>query len=188
VSFGAGVSNRHTRRAKSLGNAARARPGDVRHARCIEAGQEGANMLAAAYDGSRNHWEGNHGMTLPEVDPTDDTGADVRNVAQPERRLLMAILSDALVRFRRLATAPRYAAHELREAERWIRSDDREWPCSFVNVCEALDIAYGPLRNAVLKWRRADDGRSRVTRRSLMVKRRPRKRSAEAVSACAPAG
>lgn len=146
-------------------------------------------MLAAAYDGSRiRNWEGHHGMTLPEVDPTDDGGADVRNVSQPERRLFFAILSDAIVRFRRLATAPRHSARELREAERWIRSDDREWPCSFVNVCEALDIAYEPLRNAMLKWRRQDDGRRRVTRRGLLVKRTSRTCSAEAASACAPAG
>jgi len=146
-------------------------------------------MLAAAYDGSRvRNWEGNHGMTLPEVDPTDEAGADVRNVSQPERRLFFAILSDAIVRFRRLATAPRHSARELREAERWIRSDDRDWPCSFVNVCEALDIAYEPLRNAMLKWRRQDDGRRRVTRRGLLVKRGARKGSVEGAPACADAG
>jgi hypothetical protein len=141
-------------------------------------------MLAGANDHSRARlWEGAHGMVLPEVDPTDDTGADVRNVSQPERRLLFAILADAIVRVRRLATAPRHTARELVEAERWIRSDDREWPCSFVNICEALDIAYMPLRRAVLAWRRKDDARSRVTRRGLLVRRKPRTRSAEAVSA-----
>jgi hypothetical protein len=146
-------------------------------------------MLAAAYDTSRGrNWEGNHGLVLPEVDPTDDAGSDVRQMSQPERRLLFAILSDAIVRFRRLATAPRHATTELREAERWIRSDDREWPCSFVNVCEALDIAYAPLRRAVLQWRRTSDGRARITRAGLLVKRKPRKRSADAVSACAVAG
>ena len=135
-------------------------------------------MLASANDRFRNNfWDGNHGMVLPEVDPTDDTGADVRHMSQPERRLLFAILSDAIVRFRRLATAPRHATRELIEAERWIRSDEREWPCSFVNVCEALDIAYGPLRRAVLQWRRKNDGRTRVTRRGLLVKK-PRRRSA----------
>jgi hypothetical protein len=135
-------------------------------------------MLASAHDRFRSgFWEGSHGMVLPEVDPTDDAGADVRNVSQPERRLLFAILSDALVRYRRLATAPRHVARELIEAERWIRSDDREWPCSFVNVCEALDIAHGPLRRAVLRWRKRNDGRSRVTRRGLLVKK-PRRRRA----------
>lgn len=142
-------------------------------------------MLASAYDRSRgSHWDTAHGMVLPEVDPTDDFGADIRNVSQPERRLLFAILSDAIVRFRRLATAPRHVTRELIEAERWIRSDDREWPCSFVNVCEALDIAYGPLRRAVLQWRRKQDGRTRVTRRGLLVKK-SRSRAARSPLACA---
>jgi hypothetical protein len=135
-------------------------------------------MLTSAHDRFRSSFrEGGHGMVLPEIDPTDDTGADVRKVSQPERRLLFAILSDALVRFRRLATAPRHVTRELIEAERWTRSDDREWPCSFINVCEALDIAHGPLRRAVLQWRRRNDGRTRVTRRGLLVKK-PRRRRA----------
>ena len=130
-------------------------------------------------------------MVLPEVDPTDDIGADVRHVSQPERRLLFAVLADAIVRFRRLATAPRHATRELMEAERWIRSDDREWPCSFVNICEALDIAYGPLRRAVLQWRRsATTDERRVTRRDLLVKnkKKTRPRSADTLLASAPAG
>ena len=75
-------------------------------------------MLAGAYDRSRAHaWEGAHGTVLPEVDPTDETGADIRNVSQPERRLLFAILADAIVRLRRMTTAPRHATRELLEAE-----------------------------------------------------------------------
>ena len=131
-------------------------------------------MLAGAHDRFRSGyvWEGTHGVVLPEVDPTDDVGADVRNVSQPERRLLFALLSDAIIRCRRLATAPWPERRDLIEAERWIRSDDREWPCSFVNVCEALDIAHAPLRRAVLAWRREAQaqGRKRVSRRSLLVK------------------
>lgn len=143
--------------------------------------------MLAAYDRSRsNRWEGSHGVVLPEVDPTDETALDQQNATQPERRLLLAVLADAIVRCRRLATAPRCAAIELREAERWIRSDDREWPCSFVNVCEALGIAYGPLRRAVLAWRRSST--RAVTRRALLVKPSRRKRSAAAVAACASAG
>ena len=144
--------------------------------------------MLAAHDRSRsNPWEGSHGMVLPEVDPTDETVLDAQKVTQPERRLLLAILTDAIVRCRRLATAPRFAAVELREAERWIKSDDRSWPCSFVNVCDALDIAYGPLRRAVLAWRRTTTKATRVTRRTLLVKPRRRRRSAAAVAACASA-
>jgi len=145
-------------------------------------------MIASAHDRSGGKaWEASHGMVLPEVDPTDGLGAAVQHVSQPERRLLFAVLSDAIVRYRRLATAPRHASIELREAERWIRSDDREWPCSFVNVCEALDIAWEPLRRAVLAWRRGSDSPVRVTRRGLLVKE-SRRRSAGAVPVCEVAG
>lgn len=130
-------------------------------------------------------WDGAHGLLLPEVDPTDETVFDPQRVKQPERRLLFAVLADAIVRVRRLATAPRHAALELREAERWIRSDDRCWPCSFVNVCEALDIEPAALRRAVLAWRRAADGRTNVTRRALTAKKRRRTRSPAAVAASA---
>jgi hypothetical protein len=134
-------------------------------------------MVTGAYDAPRGRWSDRaHGFELPEIDPTDDSGADVRQVSQPERRLLFAILTDALVRFRRLANAPRsvHANRELVEAERWIRSDDREWPFSYVNVCEALDIAPEPLRKAVLAWRRPEVALRRVTRRGLLVKKKRR--------------
>lgn len=146
--------------------------------------------MLAAHDRSRSthYWEGSHGMVLPEVDPTDETALDAHKASQPERKLLLAILADAIVRCRRLATAPRYAAIELREAERWIKSDDRSWPCSFVNVCDALDIAYAPLRRAVLAWRRKSSPATRVTRRALLVKPKRRRRSAAAVAASASAG
>ena len=111
---------------------------------------------------------------VPEFDPTF-TGDDAPtvNIAEPERRLLFAVLVDAILRARRLSEAPRTAArHELLEAERWIRSEDRSWPCSFVNVCEALGLAHEPLRRAVLSWRRQGPStRKRVTRRGLLVKR-----------------
>ncbi len=145
-------------------------------------------MPVSAHDGLRREiWDGVSVSMLPEVDPTDDSAAELQKVSQPERRLLFAILADAIVRCRRLATAARYATIELREAERWIRSDDREWPCSFVNVCEALDIEWQPLRRVVLGWRRSSD-RTSLTRRALLVRNKTRKRSAAAVPACASAG
>ncbi len=67
--------------------------------------------------------------------------------SQPERRLLLAVLSDAIVLFQARASAVgRARRRDFEEAERWIMSDDRVWPCSFVNVCDALGIAFEPLR------------------------------------------
>lgn len=109
---------------------------------------------------------------VTDVDPTADEGNNGRYIAEPERRLLFAVLSDAIVRFRRLVDLRHPAGrHDLLEAERWLRSEDRSWPCSFVNVCEALDIAPEPLRRAVFKWRTVPV-RKRVTRRGLLVRRK----------------
>jgi hypothetical protein len=130
-------------------------------------------------------WDPAFGVGIAEIDPTNDAGSDVRHLHEPERRLLFAILSDAIVRFRQIAAAPRHAQHELREAERWIRSDDREWPCSFVNICETLDIAWEPLRRAVLQWRKPVAGTGRVTRRGLLVKRKRGRSAPSPVAAVA---
>jgi hypothetical protein len=108
-------------------------------------------------------------MWFGEADPSDEEDLFGRLPVQPERRLFFAILADAVVRVRRLATTPHTALRtDLKEAERWVRSNDRTWPCSFINVCEALDIAYEPLRRALLR-RRPLATRRRVTRRGLLI-------------------
>jgi hypothetical protein len=57
------------------------------------------------------------------------------------------------------------------EAERWILSDDRRWLYSFVNVCEALELAHEPLRRALIawRWRVATAKRSPAARRRLLA-------------------
>lgn len=96
----------------------------------------------------------------------EDALPDGPYVGGPDRRLLCAILVDAIVRFRRLLPAPHAAARrEAVEIERWMRSSDRTWPCSFLNVCETLDLAHEPLRRAVLGQREGDVENERVLRR-----------------------
>jgi hypothetical protein len=89
--------------------------------------------------------------------------------AEPERRLLLAVLCDAIVVFQKHAVGfggP--ASRSSNEAERWILSDDRRWLYSFVNVCDALEIAHEPLRRALLAWR----WRAKTARRSPAARRR----------------
>jgi hypothetical protein len=72
---------------------------------------------------------------------------------QPERRLMLAVLSDAIVLFQ--TRGPQLTQRrDLEDAKRWILSDDRVWAFSFVNVCDTLGIAFEPLRRALLKGRR----------------------------------
>jgi hypothetical protein len=75
-----------------------------------------------------------------------------QRIAEPERRLMLAVLLDAVVCVQRRGATPAGPLRsERQEAERWIRSNDQSWPCSFVNVCEALGLAHEPLRRALLR-------------------------------------
>ena len=98
-------------------------------------------------------------------------------LAEPERRLMLALLTDAIVCFRRLvASALREERSLLEETERWFRSDDRLWPGSFVNVCEAIGIVPEPLRRAILRSKGTPTAsEARTTRRRLLGgnRRRP---------------
>jgi hypothetical protein len=70
--------------------------------------------------------------------PADLAG---ERASTPEQRLMRAVLDDALDVV--LDPRPHLGRRDraLRgDAERWLAEDDREWPFSFVNVCEALAI------------------------------------------------
>jgi hypothetical protein len=70
---------------------------------------------------------------------------------QPERRLMLAVLSDAIVLFQTRGSPP--GRRDVESARRWILSDDRIWPFSFVNVCDTLGIAFEPLRRTLVRSR-----------------------------------
>ena len=96
-------------------------------------------------------------------------------VAEPERRLLLAVLCDAIVVFQRRVVGTGGSLTRPNEAERWILSDDRRWLYSFVNVCESLGLAHEPLRRALLAWRGrvAAATRSPAARRRLLAGKQP---------------
>ncbi|TMA73643.1 MAG: hypothetical protein E6J72_19520 [Deltaproteobacteria bacterium] len=109
-------------------------------------------MELVSYDCGATDWYGANNALPPDVAPATEKGDWRRRIIQPERRLLLGVLIDAIVQLERLAaTPPGPRRAQFREAERWVRSNDRRWPFSFVNVCEALELAYEPLRRALLK-------------------------------------
>jgi hypothetical protein len=62
-----------------------------------------------------------------------------------ERRLMLAVLEDAVQCYQRYALArDARGQHEFEEARRWVESHEREWPYSFENICDVLglDIDY----------------------------------------------
>jgi hypothetical protein len=64
-----------------------------------------------------------------------------------EKRLMLAILEDALGIHRKYARKPgRRHERLVAETEQWLFSDDTAWPVSFLNVCSALGIDAPSLR------------------------------------------
>src|SRR5262245_42272508 len=71
-----------------------------------------------------------------------------------ERRLMVAILEDAVDCFQKYLWATDNRSRHLRtEAENWVLSDDDSWPFSFVNICHTLDLHPGFLRRGLLEWK-----------------------------------
>jgi hypothetical protein len=66
---------------------------------------------------------------------------------QPEKRLMLAVLQDAVVTLldncvRRGGRARRLCA----ETVAWFIADDEEWPFSFVNICDAAKLDASRVR------------------------------------------
>ena len=59
----------------------------------------------------------------------------------PEKRLLLAVLEEAVVTFQRYVTdTGRRGRRLFREAEEWVGSEQGDWPCSFHNICDSLGL------------------------------------------------
>jgi hypothetical protein len=83
-----------------------------------------------------------------------------RTQAFGERRLMVAILEDAVECFQKYLWHTDHRGRQLRtEAENWFLSDDDSWPFSFVNVCHALDIHPQFFRRGLSDWKAAQFAR-----------------------------
>src|SRR5919204_820315 len=81
-----------------------------------------------------------------------------------ERRLMIAVLEDAVDVYRKQAGARDARAQQLfHEAEAWIEDSDRTWLFSFQNICDVLDIDAEYVRRGLHEWKkRALGGQRRV--------------------------
>jgi hypothetical protein len=67
-----------------------------------------------------------------------------------ERRLMIAVLEDAVEIYRKQATAQDTRGRNLfREAEEWLEDPDRTWLFSFENICDVLDIDSAYVRRGL---------------------------------------
>ena len=69
----------------------------------------------------------------------------------PERALALAVMWEAVLDLDRYRFAQRRRQQRLYwEAYEWVISDRRDWPFSFVNLCDAIGLAAGPVRKRLL--------------------------------------
>ena len=74
--------------------------------------------------------------------------------AQGERRLALAVLTEAVQCFQKHAIARDPRGRRLfREAEQWLMSGAHEPEFSFEGICEALRLDPNYLRNGLQRWR-----------------------------------
>jgi len=67
-----------------------------------------------------------------------------------ERRLMLAVLEDAVSCYQRFALSRDARARtEFAEAAHWIDSREREWPYSYENICDVLGLNPAYIRDGL---------------------------------------
>jgi hypothetical protein len=68
-----------------------------------------------------------------------------------ERALALAVMWEAVLDLAKFRFATRRRQQRLYwEAYQWVTTNDRSWPYSFVNLCEALGLTVEPVRHQLL--------------------------------------
>jgi len=74
---------------------------------------------------------------------------------EPEHRLMLAVLEEALMTFERGLNSPvARQRKDFVQVVAWVRSDDHDWPFSFESICSTLEIDADYLRNKLAALRR----------------------------------
>jgi hypothetical protein len=87
--------------------------------------------------------------------------------ADDERRVMAAVLEDAVQTYQRFVPGPctRYP-HLARKVEAWFASDDASQPLAFRHICAVLGVDAVSLRDALGRWRACQEGLSELTTRA----------------------
>jgi hypothetical protein len=122
------------------------------------------------------------------------------SVVEGERRLMLAILEDAVSCFQKYAGAARPRSKRLfQEAEEWFLDEDCTWVFSFESICGVLNISPEYFRTNLKRWKeqllaQPPEARSKVGRVRLRAARRhkilpfvPRRRHKAAAATSAAA-
>jgi hypothetical protein len=73
---------------------------------------------------------------------------------EPEKRLMLAVLEDAVHCFQDNVTAESDAKKKLfAEAEEWFLYKSNDWAFSFENICDALGLNPEYVHRGLLRWK-----------------------------------
>lgn len=80
----------------------------------------------------------------------------------PEKRLLLAVLEEAVGTYQRNVTATdRHGRALFTDVAAWFASEDSIWLCSFVAICDAIGLNATYVRSGLGLWMDAHRTRSR---------------------------
>jgi hypothetical protein len=83
----------------------------------------------------------------------------------PERRLMVAVLTDAVQTWEKSAgRCERCGRPPLDPVDEWFASDDESWPFAFLSICHELGFEPGYIRSGIARLQRTapDDCRCRL--------------------------
>jgi hypothetical protein len=88
-----------------------------------------------------------------------------KTVLEPEKRLMLALLEDAIHCFRdNLLPQTARKKKLFDETEAWILEKDGDWVFSFDQVCEALGFTPEYMRQGLLRWKEKHTPKRLATR------------------------
>ena len=78
---------------------------------------------------------------------------------EPEKKLMLAVLADALTCFQKYLSARKRKGKNLfREAEEWIFGDNDDHLFSFENICEVIGLDPQYVRRLLSRWKEMRPG------------------------------
>jgi hypothetical protein len=73
---------------------------------------------------------------------------------QPEKRLMFAVLEDAVFCFQTHVASQDVIGKKLfAEAEHWLLDENTDWPFSFTNICQEIRLDKDLVRAALMRWK-----------------------------------
>jgi hypothetical protein len=83
-------------------------------------------------------------------------GYSRKNNLSPEKHLMLAVLEEGIACFQKYLLQRDRRFHEAAE---WILEKDDDWPFSFENICETLELSPSCIRQALMRWQEKEAAR-----------------------------